>query len=59
MVATNTMKSRDLVLGTLIAAGVAAVFTLMGLGSLLLVTVVPGIAVIWAVFGLSLRQISA
>jgi hypothetical protein len=44
------MKSRDLVLGTLIAVAMAAVFTVLISGSSLLVTFVPAIAVTWAVF---------
>lgn len=50
MVASNTIKSRDLVLGTLIAGVMAAVFTLLSSGSSLLVTFVSGIAVTWSVF---------
>lgn len=50
MAATNTINSRDLVLGTLIAGVMAAVFTLLSAGSSLLVTFVSGIAVTWAVF---------
>jgi hypothetical protein len=50
LVATNTINSRDLVLGTLIAGVMAAVFTLLSSGSSLLVTFVSGIAVTWAVF---------
>jgi hypothetical protein len=46
LVATNTIKSRDLVLGTLIAV----VFTVLSSGSSLLVTFVPAIAVTWVVF---------
>jgi hypothetical protein len=50
LVATNTINSRDLVLGTLIAGVMAAVFTLLSSGSSLLVSFVSGIAVTWAVF---------
>lgn len=41
---------RDLVLGTLIALGMGAVFTALSSGTSLLVTFVPGMAFTWATF---------